>query len=217
MPKQPFFNLSGVKQQEIEKAAMEEFIQYGYRSASTNRIVQKIGISKGSLFYYFDGKEDLYTSLLIQAQSRFTEILKQESAGWPREICKRIELLTLQVIHLYGKYPLEQQILDTLTAADATDFQSEILGRLGEESKSAFFELLTDVDTSGFRYSLEDTLPLILWTYTGIKLEINRTFRMHGDAGALEAQIVPRLRTALELLAEGIYKHGKYSGEKKRK
>ena len=49
MPKEPFFNLKSNKREEIKRAAMEEFIRGGYRGASTNRIVERMGISKGSL------------------------------------------------------------------------------------------------------------------------------------------------------------------------
>jgi AcrR family transcriptional regulator len=40
--------------------AFEEFATRGFNSASLNRIIDAAGISKGSMYYYFDGKEDLY-------------------------------------------------------------------------------------------------------------------------------------------------------------
>lgn len=40
--------------------ALEEFAARGYYEASLNRVIEAAGISKGSMYYYFDGKEDLY-------------------------------------------------------------------------------------------------------------------------------------------------------------
>lgn len=42
------------------RAALDEFAAHGFSAASLNRIIDAAGISKGSMYYYFDGKEDLY-------------------------------------------------------------------------------------------------------------------------------------------------------------
>ena len=42
------------------RAAMDEFAAHGFHDASLNRVIESAGISKGSMYYYFNGKEDLY-------------------------------------------------------------------------------------------------------------------------------------------------------------
>ena len=42
------------------QAALDEFASHGFHEASLNRVIEAAGISKGSLYYYFDGKEDLF-------------------------------------------------------------------------------------------------------------------------------------------------------------
>lgn len=42
------------------QAALVEFATHGFHDASLNRVIEAAGISKGSMYYYFDGKEDLY-------------------------------------------------------------------------------------------------------------------------------------------------------------
>jgi AcrR family transcriptional regulator len=39
---------------------LAEFAAHGFQDASLNRLIESAGISKGSMYYYFDGKEDLY-------------------------------------------------------------------------------------------------------------------------------------------------------------
>jgi AcrR family transcriptional regulator len=55
-----FAKLPRPQQQAILEAALEEFAAHGFHDASLNRVIDAAGISKGSLYYYFDDKEDLY-------------------------------------------------------------------------------------------------------------------------------------------------------------
>src|SRR6476620_1982113 len=55
-----FAKLPPGQQRAIRQAAVDEFAVHGFHDASLNRVIEAAGISKGSLYYYFDGKEDLY-------------------------------------------------------------------------------------------------------------------------------------------------------------
>ncbi|GAA3605058.1 TetR/AcrR family transcriptional regulator [Microlunatus ginsengisoli] len=58
-----FARLPAEQQQAILDAALDEFAEHGFHDASLNRVIEAAGISKGSMYYYFDGKEDLYASV----------------------------------------------------------------------------------------------------------------------------------------------------------
>jgi AcrR family transcriptional regulator len=64
MPRPRFHRLAPEQQAAILDAALDEFAAHGYRDASLNRIIARARISKGSMYYYFDGKEDLYAHLI---------------------------------------------------------------------------------------------------------------------------------------------------------
>jgi len=55
-----FTKLPAAQQQAIVQAAIDEFATHGFHDASLNRVIDAARISKGSMYYYFDGKEDLY-------------------------------------------------------------------------------------------------------------------------------------------------------------
>lgn len=59
-----FAKLAPDQQQAILLAALEEFATHGFHDASLNRVIDTAGISKGSLYYYFDGKDDLYAHVI---------------------------------------------------------------------------------------------------------------------------------------------------------
>lgn len=55
-----FTKLPAEQQQTILRVALNEFAAHGFHDASLNRVIDAAGISKGSMYYYFDGKDDLY-------------------------------------------------------------------------------------------------------------------------------------------------------------
>jgi AcrR family transcriptional regulator len=63
MVRSRFAKLPLEQHQVILQAAMEEVAARGFHAASLNRVIEAAGISKGSMYNYFDGKEDLYTYL----------------------------------------------------------------------------------------------------------------------------------------------------------
>lgn len=59
-----FENLEPERQQKLLDCAAEEFAAKGYDAASLNRIIERSGMSKSSLYYYFDDKADLFATLV---------------------------------------------------------------------------------------------------------------------------------------------------------
>ncbi|MGE3288150.1 MAG: TetR/AcrR family transcriptional regulator [Pseudonocardia sp.] len=60
MARSRFSRLDPEQQQAILRAALDEFAAHGFRDASLNRVIDAAGVSKGSMYYYFDSKADLY-------------------------------------------------------------------------------------------------------------------------------------------------------------
>ena len=83
MPLARFESLDESLKMRILDVAKHEFATHGYENASYNKIIQKIGISKGSMYYYFENKEDLFITCLID-ESRSTGMTAFE----PREFSK---------------------------------------------------------------------------------------------------------------------------------
>ncbi len=69
-----FDNLDSEKQEQILDAAADEFADKGFEAASINQIIEKAGISKGSMYYYFEDKRDLYDTVIKHATERLLEM-----------------------------------------------------------------------------------------------------------------------------------------------
>jgi AcrR family transcriptional regulator len=59
--------LDSERRNRLFQTAAEEFAEHGYDAASLNRIIEKSGIGKSSLYYYFDDKADLFTTIVERA------------------------------------------------------------------------------------------------------------------------------------------------------
>ena len=51
----------------ILKAARKLFFERGFKSVTVDLIAAKAEVSKGSIYLYFDSKEEIYTQILIAA------------------------------------------------------------------------------------------------------------------------------------------------------
>ncbi len=60
MPKQTYFNLSEDKKERIRSAVIKLFCTLPYEDVTTRLIASESGISKGSLYQYFDSKDEMY-------------------------------------------------------------------------------------------------------------------------------------------------------------
>lgn len=62
-----------VAKENILKSAMESFIKQGYHATSISDIAKEAGISKGLLYNYFKGKEELLATMV---EARVTEMIE---------------------------------------------------------------------------------------------------------------------------------------------
>jgi len=72
-PSNTFHNLPQDKQERIIEVAVREFADNGYRRASLNNMVRRLGIAKGSMYQYFPNKEGLF----LHVFDRFTDQVKE--------------------------------------------------------------------------------------------------------------------------------------------
>lgn len=81
---------------ELLAAARDLFVEKGFAATRTDEIAQRAGVCKGTLYLYFDSKEDLFTELIEErffcsfpfdggeglAATSGTELLRRVVAAW---------------------------------------------------------------------------------------------------------------------------------------
>jgi len=63
---------------ELMEAALDEFASKSYEDASLNNIIKNAGISKGTFYYHFKDKKELYLSLLQYAADAKLDFLARK-------------------------------------------------------------------------------------------------------------------------------------------
>lgn len=64
----------------IIESALKLFSKYNYHNVSMNQIAEGAEVSKGSLYWHFDSKEELFREILIDGIDYFNEIFKEIAA-----------------------------------------------------------------------------------------------------------------------------------------
>jgi len=106
MPRPRFHKLPSDRQQRILQAAAQAFAALGFEKASLNQIVEGSGISKGSVYYYFDDKTDLFATVLRDLWDRLFVIPDLDVTALDKEsFWPTIERLYIQVLESMEKIP----------------------------------------------------------------------------------------------------------------
>jgi AcrR family transcriptional regulator len=75
MVRQRFDKLDPQRQEQLLQAAADEFAEQGFERASLNRIITRAGTSKGSLYYYFEDKTDLFATVIERATAQVVQFV----------------------------------------------------------------------------------------------------------------------------------------------
>ncbi len=120
MPRPRFRRASPEVRQAVLDAAVAEFGQHGYATASLNRILVAAGLSKGAFYYYFDDKADLAAAVLERELARWQiseiKIGATADAFWPE-----LERYMWQSLEQLRAAPASRDVITRLGAALAQD------------------------------------------------------------------------------------------------
>lgn len=87
------------RKNEILDAAQELFITKGFDGTSTNDIIDKVKIARGTLYYHFKSKEDILDSLIhritSEAMAQSVKIARDKSIPLLERFCYSIKALNI--------------------------------------------------------------------------------------------------------------------------
>lgn len=135
MPLPRWKSLDEARKAAILGAAAEEFSELGFAKASYNRIIDRAGLSKGAMYYYFADKEDLFTTVMETALTRwFSEVGLPTSGGDAKGFWKACEETYAKSVRFMLRDRLSAALCFAVTRArenlDAHPFLAELSGRM---------------------------------------------------------------------------------------
>jgi AcrR family transcriptional regulator len=111
MPKQTFLNLPEEKRKAFIEIALAEFADNDYNTASVSKIVEKAGISKGSVYQYFEDKQDLFMYLLDFANHEMMGVIQQTPPLHPNaDFFETLRWQMSVTVQASMKYPVHSKL-----------------------------------------------------------------------------------------------------------
>lgn len=98
------------RKNEILDAVDELFGQKGFDGTSTNDILEKVGIARGTLYYHFKSKEDIMDALIERYHVQLVDAAKKIAANNSLPVTQRLlqVIKALHINHKGGKEIIEQ-------------------------------------------------------------------------------------------------------------
>lgn len=125
----------------IIESAWNLFYEKGYEQTTINDIIKESGVSKGSFYYHFKGKETLLNTLSTLLDRRYEELEKEI----PKEMDAFEQLMFLNAtMHQYIEDHIDYNLLASLYAMQLTSEGSNLL-----DQNRYYFRLLNRIVDEG--------------------------------------------------------------------
>jgi len=210
-----FDNLVPAKQAKIIDTAVEEFSAKGYRGASINALVARLGIAKGSLFQYFGSKKGLFLFVfdhVIEKAKAHLRPVRDESGA--TDLFRRLEQSLLAGVAFIRQYPRYYTLYLTVMLESNVPFRTEILRSFRHYSVEYLLALLT---TACERGEIREDIPLeqtAFWLDAMMDRFLQAQVTRHLDGGlglhqADDEKIRQWTGALMKMIREGLAAHGR--------
>ena len=198
------------EQQRILQACIQEFAQHGYTQASTNAIVKVAGIPKGTLFFFFGNKKNLYLYVIDYAVKRYVETFDQAAEELPTELFERLLRRGRMRMQFALAEPLIYQLFFNAFLHTPDEIKAELESRYAGYAAASASRLYAGLDRSRFRdgVDIEKAVELTNLLLEGVFSRYAPLLRQSQPEGALllVEQLTGQVREYFELLKFGLYK-----------
>lgn len=207
MPTKLFFELNRDKQIKILSAAISEFATHGYTNSSTNSIVKNCGISKGSLFKYFDNKEELYFYILDTVTAEFAESIGAQAVNLSHELFERIIEYSALEFSWYIQNPEKSKLIVSAFTKSDTKIYQKTVARYSAKELDMYCGLLKDVDFSNYRCDKQKAVEILKWVLKGFNDDFAESVQNESYSFEhLHDEYVRSLTGYIEILKSGFLK-----------
>lgn len=185
-----FMKLEQEKKERVINAALKEFAQKGFKSASTNRIVEEANISKGLLFHYFGSKKNLYIFVCDYAIETFLNDFYGKVNYEETDIIERWTQVATLKLQIIKKYPEMYRFMLTVAIEDDEEVKDYIDSLKNESLEEGYKKIFEGFDTTKFKKGIDVKLAIdiIIWTIQGFsdrelqKLRLNHNSDIDYDS-----------------------------------
>ncbi len=172
--KPTFDNISAEKRQRIINAATGEFAIKGFENANMNTIAKKADVSVGSLYKYFENKQDLFLTIIhysIQSMEELLTVLAESD----EDILIKAERIIREIQRSSKESGVLLKLYNAMTAENNPRFASQFayemealtarIYRLAIEAGQRNGDIRTDVDAAFSAFLLDNIFMTLQFSY----------------------------------------------------
>ena len=165
-----FEKLPACKQNKILDACFREFGQKGYQRASTNTIVNQAGIPKGTLFYFFGNKKQLFLYLVDYAVGKYVKFVDRFMDDLPPDLFDRLLFMVQVRMRFAALAPQLYRFLFKALLNIPDSIQADMQDRFKVYAEGNQKFMREGLDTSRLRadVSVEQVMELLSYIMDGL-------------------------------------------------
>lgn len=134
---------AGDKYHAIIDAAVKVIAEHGYHNAQVTKIAREAQVADGTIYLYFESKDDLLISLFRLKMTRFVEKVKHQI-----ELVDTVEQKLYQLIYMHFKQLAMDQDLAIVTQIELRQSNRDIRKLIGATLK-IYHQLIEDLIRQG--------------------------------------------------------------------
>lgn len=203
MPKPLFFELEAPKRNRITEVMLEEFANYSFNESSTNRIVKEAGISKGSLFKYFDNKEDIYFYLVDSILQDFIEASQGYVTELPKGLYDRVLKYAEMEFDWYIKNPVAYTLMKKAFVKSDSEIYKKTEERYAVQGEALYYSLFDDVQDGRNKVDHKMQIDILKWMLQGFNDSYIQQLEATDDLELMKEQYLDELAAYLVVLKKG--------------
>ncbi|ACB84340.1 TetR/AcrR family transcriptional regulator [Natranaerobius thermophilus] len=139
------FNNSDNRKQEFLMTALELFYEKGYEKTTIKDIINKMDVSKGAFYHYFESKEDVITSLAKEYADRALSIIKRINSRNDLSAVNKINRIFQSINEYKGSSEEKRHKLkDAFYGEENLKLEKKIFNSFKEETIDLFQEIIEE-------------------------------------------------------------------------
>lgn len=202
-----FLKLEKQKQKAIVQASLDEFVEYGYELASTNRIVEQAGIGKGTLFKYFSSKEELFCYVVDSSYEKVLAAFDLSEENLGEDFFETIRAYILRKARLQSEYPKEFALFQWMATNQSNPLYYELLKEYVEKGWEIYHQTMAKLNRELIRpeVSPEKAYQMVRWALEGYQQQLLHQIGNKPFDATMLPKVLEEISEIFELLKYGIY------------
>lgn len=172
--KATFDNISAEKRERIINAATTEFALKGFENANINSIAKKADVSVGSLYKYFENKQDLFLTIIHYSISSMEDLLNDLAVS-DEDILLKVEQIIRKIQSSSKESGLLLKLYNGMTAENNPRFASQFayemesmtarIYRTAIEEGKKSGDVRSDIDSAFAAFMIDNLFMTLQFSY----------------------------------------------------